>query len=71
MEEKSEVLNKISQKRVNSSHRVESVVRVMVSGIKGHLRKVERCQREGKPFHRTAAASAKTRKSKKLTQKQN
>ena len=49
MEEKSEVLNKISQKRVNSSHRVESVVRVMVSGIKGHLRKVERCQREGKP----------------------
>ena len=71
MEEKTEVLDNFSQKMVNSSHTVEVVRRVIVSGIKGHLRKVERCQREGKPFHRTAAASAKTRKSKKLTQKQN
>ena len=42
----------------------------MVSGVTGHWRKVTRCEKEGKPFHRTAASSARTRKIKKLTGKQ-
>ena len=44
--------------------------RSLVNGLKGHIRKAERCRKEGKPFHRTAASSAKDRRTKKLTQKQ-
>ena len=64
------VLDNFCQKMTNSGHLLEVVRRTMVSGIKGHLRKADRCRKEGKPFHRTAAASAKTRKIKKFMQKQ-
>ena len=64
------VLDKFSQKMANSDHSLEVVRRSMVSGLKGYLRKVARCEKEGKPFHRTAAASSRTRKLKKLTAKQ-
>ena len=55
--------------RTNSGHTLEVVRRTIVRGVKGHLRKVDRCLKEGKPFHRTASSSAKSRKMKKLTQK--
>ena len=54
---------------VSSGHGVEVVRQTLMSGMKGHLRKAARCEKEGKPFHRCAAGSAKSRKSKKLTQK--
>ena len=54
----------------NSDHSLEVIRRSMISGLRGHLRKVSRCEQEGKPFHRTAAASSKSRKLKKLTAKQ-
>ena len=71
MSDKVEVLDKFCQKMTNSGHTLEVVRRSMISGLRGHLRKVERCKQEGKPFHRTAAASARSRKTKKLMQKQN
>ena len=71
LKEKVAVLDKFCQKMISSGHMVDVVRRAMVSGIKGHLRKAERCRKEWKPFHRTAAASAKSRKTKKLTAKQN
>ena len=67
MEERVKALDRFSQKMVNSGHTIEVVRRIMIGGVKGHLRKVERCKKEGKPFHRTAAASAKSRKTKILT----
>ena len=68
--ERVKVLDEFSQKLVNSDHSMEVVRRTRVNGIKGHLGKVKRCKAEGKPFHRCAAGSAKSRKSKKLMQKQ-
>ena len=68
--DKVKVLDKFCQKMTNSGHTLEVVRRSMLSGIKGHLRKAARCKTE-KPFHRTAAASARSRKVKKLMQKQN
>ena len=65
LKEKVAVLDRFSQKMSNSGHVEDIVRRSMVSGMKGHLRKVERCKKEGKHFHRTAASSAKTRKTKK------
>ena len=68
--EKVSVLDKFSQKMSNSGHCLAVIRKCLSSGLKGHIRKVDRCSREGKPFHRTAAASARTRKMKKLTAKQ-
>ena len=62
MSDKVEVLDKFCQKMTNSGHTLEVVRRSMISGLRGHLRKVERCKQEGKPFHRTAAAIARSRK---------
>ena len=69
--EKVRVLDEFCQKMANSEHLLEAVRKTLVNGIKGHLRKVKRCEDEGKPFHRCAANSARTRKQKNLTQKQN
>ena len=54
----------------NSGHSLPVIRKSLASGLKGHIRKVDRCVREGKPFHRTAAASARSRKIKILTAKQ-
>ena len=43
MKEKVAVLDIFSQKMTNSGHVEDVVRRSMVSGIKGHIRKVERC----------------------------
>ena len=67
--EKTKVLDDFSQVMVNSGHDLEVVRKSLMNGIKGHERKVHRCIKEGKDFHRCASASAKSRKSKKLTQK--
>ena len=69
--EKVKVMDDFSQVMVNSGHVIEVVQRALMNGMKGHLRKVERCFRDGKEFHRCAASSAQSRKSKKLTQKRN
>ena len=63
--EKTEVLDTFSQKMTKSGHNLAVCRRIMVSGVTGHLRKVTRCEKEGKSFHRTAASSARTRKMKK------
>ena len=55
----------------SSAHGVDVVRKSLINGMKGHDRKVERCIKEGKDFHRCAASSAQSRKSKKLTQKSN
>ena len=68
--EKISVLDTFSQKMINSGHSLAVRRRIIASGVSGHLRKVARCEKEGKPFHRTAASSARTRKIKKLTGKQ-
>ena len=68
--ERVRVLDKFSQKMTNSGHSLEVIRRSMISGVKGHIRKAARCEKEGKPFHRTAAASAGSRKTRKLTAKQ-
>ena len=62
-------MDEFSVMMVSSGHGVEVVRQTLMSGMKGHIRKVARCEKEGKPFHRCAASSAKSRKSKKLTQK--
>ena len=68
--EKVKVMDEFSQVMVNSGHGIGEVRKTLVNGIKGHERKVERCKKEGKEFHRCAAGSAKSRKKKKLTMKQ-
>ena len=71
VKEKIHVLDRFSQKMTNSGRCLAVVRRIMVSGLKGHIRKVARCVKEGKPFHRTAAASAEKVNSKTiLVQKQ-
>ena len=67
--ERVKVMDEYSLMMVTSGHGMEVVRQSLVSGMKGHVRKVARCITEGKPFHRCASASAQSRKSKKLTQK--
>ena len=67
--ERVKVMDEYSLMMVTSGHGMEVVRQSLVSGMKGHVRKVARCIKEGKPFHRCASASAQSRKSKKLTQK--
>ena len=68
-EEEVSVMNKFSVMMVSSGHGIDTVRKTLMNGIKGHVRKVARCKTEGKQFHRCAATSAKSRKSKKLLQK--
>ena len=56
--EKVKVMDDFSQVMVNSGHVIEVVQRALMNGIKGHLRKVERCFRDGKEFYRCAASRA-------------
>ena len=71
IQEKVKVLDRFCQKMTNSGHILTVVRRTICSGLKGHLRKADRCLKEGKPFHRCAASSAGARRAKKLTAKQN
>ena len=71
IDERVRVMDDFSQMMVNSGHEMSVVRKVVVNGMKCHTRKEERCNLEGKPFHRSAADSAKSRKKKKLTAKQN
>ena len=66
--EKVRVMDDFSQKMVNSGHTMEVVKKTLANGMKGHIRKVQRCKAEGKPFHRCEGSSARSRKQKKLTQ---
>ena len=70
IKDKVEVMDKYAQKMTNSGHGLDVIRRTISNGLKGHLRKVERCRLEKKPFHRSCALSAKDRRTKKLTQKQ-
>ena len=44
------VKDEFSQKMVNGEHNLEVVRKTLVSGIKGHIRKVKRCEEEGIHF---------------------
>ena len=62
-------LNNFASKLVNSGHTLKSIRSILINGIRGHLRKVERCRKSGSPFHRSAAQSAPLRRTKKLLAK--
>ena len=64
--QKVEVLDKFSQKLVNSGHKVVTVRSILISGIKGFNRRVSRCQAEGVPLHRSAGQRADKRRKKKM-----
>ena len=68
--EKVEVKDIFSQKMANSGHCLDVIRKSISNGLKGHLRKKERCRLEGKPFHRSSASSSRERRTKKLLQKQ-
>ena len=67
--EKTEVMDNFSQVMANSGHNIDVIRRSLVNGMKGHVRKVERCAKNGQEFHRSANNSAKSRKSKKIDKK--
>ena len=64
--EKVEILDKFSQKLVNSGHTMKTVRTILVGGIKGYLRKVARSLEKGEPLHRSSKQSSKARRTKKL-----
>ena len=68
--EKVELMDVFSQKMANSGHCLDVIRKSISNGVKGHLRKKERCRLEGKPFHRSSASSARERRTKRLLQKQ-
>ena len=68
-QEKMAALNNFASKLVNSGHTLKSIRSILINGIRGHLRKVERCRKSGSPFHRSAAQSAPLRRTKKLLAK--
>ena len=71
MEEKVEVLDQFTQKLTRGGHKLVTIRKILVNGIKFHERKVKRCKKECKPVHRSVVESSKARKSKKLSAKSN
>ena len=66
LRERVAALDRFSQKLLNSGHSLPTVRGILVSGIKGHKRKVERCEAARTPLHRSSSQSAASRRSKKL-----
>ena len=69
--ERIRVLDEFTQKMVNSGHSTPTIWKVLVGGIKGYERDVQRCKQTGNPLNRSAAYSARSRKRKKLLAKCN
>ena len=65
------VLDRFSQKLINSGHSLATVRKILVSGITGHQRKVARCLAARTPLHRSAQQSAASRRTKKLLARSN
>ena len=66
LRERVAALDRFSQKLLNSGHSLPTVRGILVSGIKGHKRKVERCEAARTPLHRSSNQSAASRRTKKL-----
>ena len=63
---KEQVVNDYSQKLLNSGYGRGQVVRIIVAGLKGYERKVDRCKAEGRPLYRTAKMSSASRAKRKI-----
>ena len=66
---KTAVIDDYGQKLLNSGYGRAQVVRIIVAGIKGYERKVQRCVKEGRQLYRTAKESSASRSRKKITEK--
>ena len=71
LSERVTVLDRFSQKLLNSGHSLATVRKILISGITGHQRKVARCLVARTPLHRSAQQSAATRRTKKLLARSN
>ena len=71
LSERVAVLDRFSQKLLNSGHSLATARRILISGITGHIRKVARCLAARTPLHRSAKQSAATRRTKKLLARSN
>ena len=69
-DERIDVINKYSQKLVNSGYRVEQIRKVIINGIKGYERRLRESMRPGgRRLHRTAKESSGRRMRKKILDK--
>ena len=69
--ERVEMINKWAQKLVNSGHKQKEVRSIILSGLKGYISKVKKCEKNGTPLHRCAKTSFGARRLAKLTGKSN
>ena len=64
--EKARIVDQYGQKLLDSGYSREQTVRILVAGIKGFERKVEKCKKQGRRLRRTAKESRGTRTRKQL-----
>ena len=68
---KIEIVDRYTQKLLNSGYRGEQLRRIVINGIKGYENKVRRCREHGVKLHRTSTDSQGARVRKKLLAKTN
>ena len=66
-----EVLEEIIQEMKSSGYKREKIREMVIDGVKGWKRKIERRRLNGEDLYRTAKKTLKTRIRKKLTEKEN
>ena len=66
MEDFKVIIDKYSQKLINSDHGEDQVRSIVIAGIKGWESKVTRCREEGRRVRRTAKGSKESRIKTKL-----
>ena len=69
--ERNEIVNKYTQQLVNSEYNWKQCHDIIVSGLKGHKRKVERIERLGDKRYRSGQSSLVSRVNKSLLEKYN
>ena len=71
LKERIVAINNFSQKLVNSGHQLKTARDIITNGLKGYIRKVNKCKDMGVPLHRSALQSAQSRRTKKLLARSN
>ena len=69
--DRDEIVNKYTQQLVNSEFSWKQCHDIIVSGLKGHVRKCKRIKKLGKPFYRSGQSSLMKRANEKLLEKYN
>ena len=64
-----EILDVFTRRMIRLKYTKEQSRTIIVSGIRGWFNKMSRARKEGRPYHRPATATARSRRLKKLLDK--